>query len=152
MNQILPHPLWIGHAADGRDYRRLLDVGIQAIVQLAIEEPPLQPPRELIYLRFPLRDGADNPDGLLELVVGAVVSLLRQRVRTLVCCGAGMSRSPAVAAVAVGLVTAEPAEEILKRYLTGRPGDVSPGLWNQLKRRFEFAASVPSGGESGNVE
>jgi protein-tyrosine phosphatase len=134
MNQILPHPLWIGHAGDGRDYRRLLDRGIQAVVQLAVEEPPLQPPRELVYLRFPLRDGADNPDALLELAVGALVSLLRQRVRTLVCCGAGMSRSPAFAAVTVGLVTGEPAEEVLKRILTGRPGDVSPGLWGRLKR------------------
>jgi len=89
MNQILPHPLWIGHAGDGRDNRRLLDNGIRAIVQLAVEEPPLQPPRELVYLRFPLRDGPDNPDGLLELAVGAVVALLRQRMRTLACCGAG---------------------------------------------------------------
>jgi hypothetical protein len=65
MNQIPPYHLWIGHAGDGRDYRRLLDLGIRAVVQLAVEEPPLQPPRELIYLRFPLRDGADNPDDLL---------------------------------------------------------------------------------------
>jgi len=45
-----------------------------------------------------------------------------------------MSRSPAVAAVAVGLENVEPAEEVLKRFLTGRPADVSPGLWDQLKR------------------
>jgi hypothetical protein len=134
MNQILPHPLWIGHAGDGRDYRRLFDHGIRAVVQLAVEEPPLQPPRELVYLRFPLHDGAENPDGLLELAIGALVSLLRQRLRTLACCGAGMSRAPAVASVAVGLVTGEPAEEVLKRVLTGRPGDVSPVLWDQLRR------------------
>jgi protein-tyrosine phosphatase len=133
MNQIPPHLLWIGHAGDGRDYRRLLDVGIEAVVQIAIEEPPLQPPRELIYLRFPLRDGADNPDGLLELAVDALAALIRQRVRTLVCCGAGTSRSPAISAVAVGLVTGEPVEEALKRVLTSRPGDVSPALWEQLK-------------------
>jgi hypothetical protein len=89
MNQISPHPLWIGHAGDGRDYRRMLDLGIRAVVQLAIEEAPLQPPRELLYLRFPLRDGADNPDCLLELAVGALESLLRRHVRTLACCGEG---------------------------------------------------------------
>jgi hypothetical protein len=100
--QILPHPLWIGHAGDCHDYRRLLDGGIRAVVQLAVEEPPLQPPRELVYLRSPLRDGADNPDGLLGLAVDALVSLPRQRVRTLACCGGGMSCSAAVAAVAVG--------------------------------------------------
>jgi protein-tyrosine phosphatase len=134
MNQISPHRLWIGHAGDGRDYRRLLDVGIEAVVQLAIEEPPLQPPRELIYMRFPLRDGADNLDGLLDLAVRVVAALVRQRVCTLVCCGAGMSRAPAVSAFAIGLFTGEPAEEILKRVLTARPGDVSPALWDQLKR------------------
>jgi protein-tyrosine phosphatase len=134
MNQIAPHLLWIGHAGDGRDFRRLLDIGIGAVVQLAIEEPPLQPPRELIYLRFPLRDGADNPAGLLEVAVGALAALIRKRVRTLVCCGAGMSRSPAVSAVAVSLVTGEPVEDTLKRVLTSRPGDVSPALWEQLKR------------------
>jgi protein-tyrosine phosphatase len=134
MNQIPPYPLWIGHAGDGRDHRCLLDHGIRAVVQLAVEEPPLQPPRELVYLRFPLRDGADNSDALLEMAVGVLASLIRQRVPTLVCCGAGMSRSPALAAVAIGLVSGEPAEEVLKRLLTGRPGDVSPGLWGQLIR------------------
>jgi protein-tyrosine phosphatase len=134
MNQFPPHLLWIGHAGDGRDYRRQLEVGIGAIVQLAIEEPPLEPPRGLVYFRFPLCDGADNPDGLLELAVGALAALIRRRVPTLVCCGAGMSRSPAVSAAAVGLVTGEPIEEALKRVLTARPGDVSPALWEQLKR------------------
>ena len=134
MNQIPPYPLWVGHAGDGRDCRRLHDQGIRAVVQLAVEEPPLQPPRELVYLRFPLRDGADNSDDLLKIAIGALASLVRQRVPTLVCCGAGMSRSPALAAVAVGLISGEPAEEVLKRILIGRPGDVSPGLWGQLKR------------------
>ena len=63
----------------------------------------------------------------------ALAALIRQRVRTLVCCGAGMSRSPAISAVAVGLVTGEPVEETLKRVLMSRPGDVSPALWQQLK-------------------
>ncbi len=134
MNQLHPDPLWIGHAGDGREYRRLFDLGIRAVVQLAVEEPPLQPPRELIVFRFPLRDGADNSIEVLDLAVGALVSLLRHRVPTLACCGAGMSRSPAVAAVAVGRLTGEPAEAVLERFLTGRPADLSPGLWDQLKR------------------
>jgi protein-tyrosine phosphatase len=101
---------------------------------LAVEEPPLQLPRELVYLRFPLRDGADNPHDLLELAVGALASLIRHREPTLACCGAGMSRSPAVAAAALALITVESADEVLKRVWKGRPGDVSPGLWDQLKR------------------
>jgi protein-tyrosine phosphatase len=134
MNQIRPHQLWIGHAGDGRDYRRLLDLGIRAVVQLAVEEPPLQPPRELVYFRFPLRDGADNPDDLLDLAVAAVAALVRRRVPSLLCCGAGMSRSPAVAAAALRRLAGEPAEGVLMRVLEGRAGDVSPGLWDHLKR------------------
>jgi hypothetical protein len=71
MSQIAPHGLWIGHAGDGRDYSRLLDQGIKAVVQVAAEESPMNVPRELVYLRFPLNDGADNPSGLLDLVVVA---------------------------------------------------------------------------------
>lgn len=134
MNQIPPYPLWVGHAGDGRDSRRLLDHGIRAVVQLAFEEPPLQPPRELAYLRIPLNDGPDNPDDLLALAVAAVASLVRLRVPTLACCGAGMSRSPAVAAAALSSCTGEPAEEVLRRILKGRPGDVSPGLWGRIAR------------------
>jgi protein-tyrosine phosphatase len=134
MYQIQPHYLWIGHAGDGRDYRRLLDLGIRAVVPLALEEPPLQPPRELVYLRFPLRDGADNPDELLDLAVAAVASLVGRRVPALVCCGAGMSRSPAVAAAALRRLAGEPAERVLMRVWEGRPGDVSPGLWDHLNR------------------
>lgn len=57
MRQILPHTLWLGHAADAQDFKRMFDLDINALVQLAVEEAPLQPPRELIYCRFPLVDG-----------------------------------------------------------------------------------------------
>lgn len=134
MNQISPHALWIGHAGDGRDYRRMLDRGIQAVVQLAAEEPPLQPPRELVYFRFPLNDGPDNPADLLSLAVGSLASLLFLRMPTLVCCGAGMSRSPAVAAAAISSATGEPLDEVLERISRSRPSDVSPGLWGELSR------------------
>jgi hypothetical protein len=45
-----------------------------------------------------------------------------------------MSRSPAVAAAALGQVAGEPASQVLTRVLKGRPGDVSPGLWGHLNR------------------
>ena len=47
MNEITPHLIWLGHAADGRNFQEILNAGIEAIVQLAMAEPPLQPPREL---------------------------------------------------------------------------------------------------------
>src|SRR5437764_255159 len=43
MRQITPHSLWLGHAGDGTDFRRVFDLGIRAIVQVAAEEPPLRP-------------------------------------------------------------------------------------------------------------
>jgi protein-tyrosine phosphatase len=134
MNQIANYPLWIGHAGDGCDYQRLLGLGIRAVVQLAVEEPPLRPPRELLYLRFPLNDGVENPTDLLTLAVSSLASLIALSVPTLACCGAGMSRSPAVAAFALSLFMGEPPEEVLKRIVSGRPGDVSPGLWSELSR------------------
>jgi protein-tyrosine phosphatase len=133
MYQIPPHALWIGHAGDGRDYRRLLELGIRAVVQLAAEEPTPLPPRELIFFRFPLNDGADNPADLISLAVGALASLIRCRVPTMVCCGAGMSRSPAVAAAAISSATGEALDEVLQRILKGRAGDVSPGFWSLIE-------------------
>jgi hypothetical protein len=133
MRQILPHPLWLGHAGDGRDYRRLLDAGIGAVVQLALEEPPLQPPHELICCRFPLLDGPGNDPDLLALAAATVARLLRRGVPTLVCCGGGMSRSPAVAAAALALALRQDPDECLKRVAEHHPADVLPGLWEEVK-------------------
>src|SRR5476651_2269367 len=101
MRQILPHALWLGHAGDGRDYHRVLETGIQALVQLAAEEPVLELPRDLIYCRFPLVDGSGNDKKLLRLAISTVSDLLEMKVPTLVICGGGLSRSPAIAAAAI---------------------------------------------------
>jgi hypothetical protein len=95
MDQIPPHKLWIGHAGDSRNYSLLLESGIKAVVQVALEELPLQPPREFVYLRFPLSDGGCNPAELIGLAIIAVANLIQSRVPTLISCAAGMSRSPA---------------------------------------------------------
>jgi protein-tyrosine phosphatase len=134
MRQILPHPLWLGHAGDGRDFRRILDVGITAIVQLALEEAPLQPPHELICCRFPLLDGPGNDAALLALAATTVAQLLGKRVATLLCCGAGMSRSPALAAAALALAYRQDPDECLKQVAEHHPADVLPGLWAEVKR------------------
>ena len=134
MRQILPHPLWLGHAGDGRDYRRLLDIGIQAIVLFALEEPPLQPPRDLICCRFPLIDGTGNDAVLLSLAVTTVATLLERRVATLLCCGAGLSRSPVIAAAALATASRQEPDECLKQVAEHHPADVLPGLWAEVKR------------------
>jgi protein-tyrosine phosphatase len=133
MRQISPHPLWVGHAGDGRDYRRILDAGIQAVVQLAVEEPPLQPPRDLIVCRFPLIDGPGNDYQTVRLAVATVAELLKRRVPTLLCCGGGLSRSPVIAAAALALVRQEDLDACLKQVAANHPADVLPGLWAEVK-------------------
>ena len=132
MNQIKPYSLWIGHAGDGRAFQELFDRGIQAIVQLAAEEPPIQAPRELILFRFPLDDGSGNDPNLLSLAITSVAGLISKRLPTLVCCGAGMSRSPAIAALS--MAEQRSLEECLKMVTEHHTADVLPGLWEDVKR------------------
>ena len=99
----------------------------------AYEEPPLHTPRELICCRFPLIDGPANDRTNLVLAIMAVANLLEKHVPTLVCCGAGMSRSPAVAAAALSMVYQETPEECLQQIAGDRVLDVTPGLWGDVK-------------------
>jgi hypothetical protein len=132
MDRIEPYQLWIGHAGDGRAYQETTDRGIRAIVQLAITEPPLQPPREFVYCRIPLLDGCGNDAALLHLAINIVATLILHGTPTLVCCGAGMSRSPAIAAAAIARVEGLDLDECLRRVTKFRVADVSPGLWNDI--------------------
>ena len=134
MNQISPHLIWLGHVGEGAAFRRLFDLGIEAVVQLAAEEPPLPLPRELILCRFPLLDGIGNRPGILAMAVETTAALVRSRTPTLICCGAGMSRSPAVAAAALTLAYGGAPEQWLKTIAEHHPSDVSPGLWDEIRR------------------
>lgn len=133
MRQISAHLLWLGHAGDGRDYRRILDTGIQAVVQLAAEEQVLELPRDLIYCRFPLVDGPGNDWKVLQLAITTVANLLEKKVPALVVCGAGLSRSPAIAAAALALVFQQSADECLKQVAEHSPADVAPAMWEEVK-------------------
>lgn len=141
MRQILPHALWLGHAGDGRNPRLLLDSGVQAVVQLALEEEPLRLPREIVLCRFPLLDGAGNEPRLLDLTVTTVANFLEKKIPTLVCCGGGMSRSPAIAAAALAVIYQENPDDWLKRIAEHQPSDVVPGLWNDLKTVLQTSFS-----------
>ena len=127
MRKVVELPLWIGTARDARDIRSALDLGIEAVVDLAMDEPPVHPTRELVYLRYPLVDGQGNPAWILRLAVDAVAGLLTAGVPTLVACSAGASRSPVIAAMAkhAGIRP----EEALTRI---GHGDVSPALWREV--------------------
>jgi len=137
MRQILPYTLWLGHAGDAQDFKQIFDLGINALVQLAVEEAPLRPPRELIYCRFPLVDGPGNEVRLLSLAITTMANLIEKRESVLVCCGAGLSRSPAVAAAALSMVFQESPDDCLKQVAEHHPADVAPGLWQEIKTLLE---------------
>lgn len=132
MRQISPHVLFVGDRGDVRDLVALRRAGVSAIVDLAVNESPLNPPREMVYCRFPLDDGAGNSRAVLRSAMEAVATLLRNKIQTLVVCSAGMSRAPSVAAGAVSLVTGVSARECLAEVVRGGPADVSPGFWGEL--------------------
>ena len=132
MNRVPGYPLWTGNVADARDLPALLSAGDEAVVDLALNELSPRLTRELVYCRFPLVDGAGNPPWLLRAAVEAVAGLVRSQVPTLVFCSAGMSRSPAVAAVALSAARGLVPTECLTLVTKGGPRDVSASLWNDL--------------------
>lgn len=144
MNQIHPHRLWVGHAGDGRNRRMLFDAGIEAVVQLALEEPAVATPREFISWRLPLLDGTGNRPEILSLAIRTLAELLCLRIPTLVCCGSGMSRSPAIAAAALALFSGEAPEACLRSVTQAHPSDVSPGLWQQVKEALSAVDGAAS--------
>jgi protein-tyrosine phosphatase len=85
--------LWIGNALEARNLSTVLNAGIEAIVDLAIEEPPISATRELVCCRIPILDGAGNPPARIRLAVETICRLVSSEVPTLVVCSAGMSRS-----------------------------------------------------------
>lgn len=131
MRQVSWYNLWIGHGGDVANIPMVRDAAIGAFVDVAVNEAPKPVWREAAYLRFPLVDGAGNPVWLLRAAVGAVAELVRAETRTLVFCGAGMSRSPSIAAAGLAMATGRAAGECL-RLTTAGCGDVSPRLWAEV--------------------
>ena len=101
MRQVPNYTLWLGHSGDARDLPELFRLGIGAVVDLAMEESPASPGREMLYCRFPLLDGAGNSPWLIRAAIEMTTTLLREKVPTLVACGGGLSRSPVIAAAAL---------------------------------------------------
>jgi protein-tyrosine phosphatase len=112
----------------------VLDAGILAVVTVALSEPPPSLPQEIVYCRFPLVDGADNPEWLLRAAVETVAGLLRSGTPTLVHCSAGISRSPAVGAAALALAIGCSFAEGLLAVMQSGPADISPGLWAAIQQ------------------
>jgi protein-tyrosine phosphatase len=133
VHQIAPHPLWLGHAGDGQRFDEIFQHDIRAVFYLAIEEAPIRLPRDLISCRFPLADGAGNSPQLLGLAIGTLASHLLLQWPTLVTCGAGLSRSPALAAAALAVANGQAPADWLMQIAAQHATDVSPGLWRDVQ-------------------
>ncbi len=120
--------VYLGDAGSARDLRKLYNLELAAIVDLAAEERPAQLGRDLVYLRLPLHDDGSNPPPSLVCAIECVSSLLKSRRRTLIACSAGMSRSPLIAAAALSLQTGDAFDECLTRLTADGPCDISPPL------------------------
>jgi hypothetical protein len=142
VREIPGYPLWIGHAGDLRSPQKIIAAGIAAVISLAAEEPHATLPRDLLYCHFPVLDGAGNSRWLLCAAIDITVSLLRSRTPTLLCCGAGMSRSPAIAAAAISLVTRRTPNECLAGITQQGAADVSPALWQEATAALAFEANI----------
>lgn len=137
MHKVENHLLWIGTAADGCDTKGILDRNIRAILQLAYEESPIHATRDLLLFRIPLVDGAGNDRAQLSLAVAILVRLIRLKIPTLVCCGGGMSRSPAITAAAIAVAEQKDLDDCLRRVAANYPADVSTTLWEQVRSVFQ---------------
>jgi len=140
MREFLPGQLWVSNAVAARDISGVLQLEIAAIVDVAIEEIPIVYPRDILYCRIPLNDGAGNRPEFLRVAVEATVQLIAAKCPTLVCCGAGMSRSPAIAAMALARLRGETPEKSLMEIAASGPHDVSPILWGELCRAVADSA------------
>jgi protein-tyrosine phosphatase len=129
--------LWLGNSGDAKGFRALFDRGIEVVVDLAFEEMPSTPPRQVVYCRFPLLDGPGNPTWLLQMAIDLTSGFVRSRKPTLVCCSMGMSRSPCIAAAALARAFGGSPADYLKLLLASGPGDIAAGLWNEVLQAFE---------------
>jgi Dual specificity phosphatase, catalytic domain len=141
MRPIPDYPLYLGHAGDARDKHELLRLGIGAVVDLAVEEPPAVAGHETIYCRFPLIDGTDNPPWLIRAAVETVATLLKNGVPTLVACGGGVSRSPAIAGAALVKLGRPNLQDALLYLAQFGQCDVSAGLLRDVGHAISIQES-----------
>ncbi len=141
MREILAGRLWTGNAADARNTDELLRLGIGAVVDLAMEETPIAPPREIVYCRFPLVDGLGNPPEVIHAAIDVAASFIESQLPTLVTCGGGLSRSPAIVAAAFAQAEGISLEDGLRSVTGAKAHDVSTSLWSEIKNAWETRAS-----------
>lgn len=133
MREVIPNVLWTGNAFDARNMKGVMDAGFQVVVDLAMEEPPIQLPREIIYCRFPLLDGEGNSSVILKSAIDLVVNLINGQQRTLIACSGGMSRSPLIASAVVAKIENIDFDDAIQQVTRTGPCDISPALYVAIK-------------------
>ena len=144
MRQVADRQLWIGHAGDLNDPRGILNLGIQAVIELADNEPLASLPRDLIRCRFPIADGDEERLWLLRMAADTIAILLREGVPALVCCSYGVSRSVCIAAAGLSIADGTPLNDSLSTVVGAGPADVSPALFASLQRSLNVGARSAS--------
>jgi len=134
MRRIDTRELWIGHAGDFGDPRGILNLGIQAVIELADNEPFVTLPRDLIRCRFPMIDGDEARLWLLRLAAETTAAFLRETIPVMVCCSNGMNRSVCITAAALSILEGTPLRDSLATVAGAGPADVSPALFASLQR------------------
>jgi hypothetical protein len=126
--------MWIGNAADARSAASRIEQGFNVVVDLALDEPPAVLPRELIYMRFPINDGAGNDKITLAAAIKTIAMLSElPGLKIAVCCSAGLSRSPAIVAAGIAIAKDRSPEQTLTKMATQNSRyDVSPALWSDI--------------------
>lgn len=137
MREVLSQLLWIGNARDARDVTKVLDLGISAVIDLALEEPPITFPREIVYCRLPLIDGDENNPAILQTAIETTTRFVQSEIPTLIACSGGMSRSPAIAAAVLSRIKQTCFADTIKQIAAEGPCDVAPGLWNAIQNLLE---------------
>ncbi len=133
MREIIHGRLWLGNAIESRDIKRVLDLGVQAIVDVAADEPLLEKlPRDIVYCRFPLVDGDGNDPVIIRAAVQTTAAFIREATPTLVFCSAGLSRSPSVVAAALARARGIEPHVALAEVADTGPSQISPVLWQQI--------------------
>ncbi len=134
MREVIPNLLWIGNALDARDVKSVLDSGICVVIDLAIEEPPILFPREIVYCRFPLLDGEGNSFAVLRSAIETTSNFVAAEQPTLVACSAGISRSPAIVAAVLAKRQSLDLDEAAQRIASMGPCDFSARFWMAVRK------------------
>ena len=141
MREIIPSILWIGNAQDARDIKTVLAAEVRVVIDLAIDEPAIQFPRDIVYCRFPLLDGEGNSPAILQSAIETTTNFVRDGQRTLVACSGGMSRSPAIVSAVLARTRSLSLSEAVQRIASTGHCDISPALWNDVQKSSLNAAS-----------